>query len=200
MISKKLLQQVLKSECADPELKLIEPSLENDWINYATVFKNGNNTTRTISLRTLSFRCILWAREEYSICINIMHPSPIWYCTWDYSSSEYPQQHFEADTEYEAVFNACQYILNNETPSPWTDLDEKPSQDLVEEVWIPKDKEPVWCWDNNDPFDRRIRYWSTKWRRPYSFSLQGPGSGYENYDKVEHIEPWMLDAQSRLKD
>jgi hypothetical protein len=71
--------------------------------------------------------------------------------------------------------------------------------DLVE-VWQPQDKEPVWCWDDDDITQRGLCFWDAKHNCTFYIDGKRTGSFWDNYAKVEHIEQWMLDAQAKLKD
>ena len=67
------------------------------------------------------------------------------------------------------------------------------------EAWEPQDKEPIWCWDNDDSI-RVLRFWDAKNKRPFSYARIRNGPKWDNYAKVEHIEQWMLDMQAKLED
>ena len=73
------------------------------------------------------------------------------------------------------------------------------SLNLVE-VWVPKDKEPVWCWDKRDTAGRVLRFWDAKNNRGFQVSGKRRGVIWDNYAKVENVEQWMLDIQAKLED
>ena len=71
--------------------------------------------------------------------------------------------------------------------------------DLIE-AWIPKDKEPIWCWENHYKTCRTLLFWDAV--NNTIFNVHGGRNHvrYTNYAKVEHIEQWMLDMQAKLED
>jgi len=76
---------------------------------------------------------------------------------------------------------------------------EEHEYDLIE---IPtfKDKEPVWCWDNELKFSRILRFWDAKNNSTFRFDGERNGRRYDNYAKVKCIEDWMIDIQKQLED
>jgi len=86
----------------------------------------------------------------------------------------------------------------------WTEYGEqegrhKSEKDLVG-VWAPQDKEPIWCWNAGDISKRTLRFWDAKGSATFSFRGERGGlSEYKNYEKVQHVEQWMLDAQAKLE-
>jgi phenolic acid decarboxylase len=73
--------------------------------------------------------------------------------------------------------------------------------DLIEFTpWIPKDKEPVWCWENDYICLRELKFWDEINKATFTYNGKRIGVRFANYAKVEHIEPWMIEAQSKLQD
>ena len=72
--------------------------------------------------------------------------------------------------------------------------------DLVE-VWAPKDKEPIWCWDSGHTSQRILRFWDAKNNCTFLHNgKRDSPSVWENFAKVENVEQWMLDIQAKLED
>ena len=75
-------------------------------------------------------------------------------------------------------------------------------EDLVE-AWVPKDKEPVWCWDSDEAgkeAGRNLSFWDAKHNSTFRYGGKRDGSTWRHYAEVEHIEQWMLDIQAKLED
>lgn len=70
--------------------------------------------------------------------------------------------------------------------------------DLIEE-WTPQDKEPVWAWDKGYACSRALRFFDAY--NNCCFVADGSRNGpcFVYYAKVEHLEQWMLDAQTKLQ-
>lgn len=70
------------------------------------------------------------------------------------------------------------------------------------EIWTPQDKEPVWAWDNEDygKFGRVLQFYDLKNKCLFDPRGQRDGPTYNNYAKVELIEQWMLDVQTKLEE
>lgn len=70
--------------------------------------------------------------------------------------------------------------------------------DLIE-VWTPQDKEPIWAWDYTDTVSRRLSFYDNINKCMFKYDGTRNGLPYTNYAKVEHVEQWMLDAQTKLQ-
>ena len=70
-----------------------------------------------------------------------------------------------------------------------------------DEPWVPRHKEPIWCWNNTDHTSRELRFWDEVSKRAFSKnSKQLNVIKFDNYDRVENPEPWMLVIQSEIED
>jgi len=88
------------------------------------------------------------------------------------------------------------YDINHSDPKYWRIK----SEPVYEYQWIPKDKEPVWCWNNEDKARRFLRFWNTKYGCTYRYNGARHGASYHHYARVEHIEEWMIEVQKKLED
>lgn len=66
--------------------------------------------------------------------------------------------------------------------------------------WQPIHKEPIWCWNQDDETRRELRFWDAKSNRPFGSKVENLSTIiFDNYEKVEHIESWMLVMQNKLE-
>lgn len=75
----------------------------------------------------------------------------------------------------------------------------KASLCLVEK-WTPNDKDPIWCWNNDSTSERRLRFWDAKNYSSFDSNGERDGIAWDHFEKVENIEPWMIEMQKLLKD
>jgi hypothetical protein len=68
------------------------------------------------------------------------------------------------------------------------------------EAWVPKDKEPVWCWESPLKLQRVLGFWNAKNNCVFKISGERDGSRWDHYAKVENVEQWMSDIQAKLED
>jgi hypothetical protein len=66
-------------------------------------------------------------------------------------------------------------------------------------IWFPKDKEPVWCWDNEDTTRKILSFWDEKYNGVYTHDGLRDGTKFDNYAKVDHLEQWMTKAHELLE-
>ncbi len=71
--------------------------------------------------------------------------------------------------------------------------------DLIEK-WIPQDKEPIWAWDREHLCSRDLRFFDANNNRCFKMNGSRNGPDFLYYAKVEHLEQWILDAQTKLQD
>ena len=72
------------------------------------------------------------------------------------------------------------------------------SWSLIEE-WTPQDKEPVWAWDKGYACARALRFFDAYNNCCFVSDGSRNGPCFIYYAKVEHLEQWMLDAQTKLQ-
>ena len=73
---------------------------------------------------------------------------------------------------------------------------------IVYEEWVPEDKELVWCWDNNAPFCRELRFYDSKNNCTFqAVTGKREGDSYDNYAPYEGEWPqWAKEAYEMLED
>ena len=115
MISKELLSEVLKESVLS-----IRPYIEDDIIDEnITIYECGKNTYGIIDIYELAHKCKEWAFKNYKIIINSRITSNTKLINgyaeiiknYDYLYGDY------ADTEPEAIFKACEWIMENKCGS-----------------------------------------------------------------------------------
>lgn len=110
MISKELLSEVLDCNIYEilPESEIIgSPKV----IQYRT--KNSFIPFDYINIYELANKCKEWA-HTYKLSVRSFNGYGGWFCTissWD--DSTFKSKEFNATTEPEAIFKACQWILEN---------------------------------------------------------------------------------------
>lgn len=115
MITKQLIKEVLHAECINPYLKLIEPFVEYTVVHYAKVSGQSNYTTRNINIYELAHRCKNWALTKGYVLSSSSY-NGFGFCEIKQITEErlvsIPWCDQDYNTESEAVFKACEYILN----------------------------------------------------------------------------------------
>ena len=107
MISKELLSEVLKID------DIVH--IQKEGINYLFISR-ANNQAIIINIYELAHKCKDWAySKDYSY---LSGRDDIFFHSYKYICSvgidESSTEDFYADTEVEAIFKACQWILDNE--------------------------------------------------------------------------------------
>jgi len=109
MISNELLSEVLGLEIDD----MRRDNHTQNWIDYTTVYDDINQSSM-INIYELAHKCKEWAyslghvvstqyRTDYSNATTSL--------AWCESLAYEGRQNFKADTEPEAIFRACEWIL-----------------------------------------------------------------------------------------
>ena len=112
MISKELLSEVLKESVLS-----IRPYIEDDIIDEnITIYECGKNTYGIIDIYELAHKCKQWALEHDCELLSCIRSKDRAIC--DIYSDKYNCKftHY-ADTEPEAIFKACKWIMENKCGS-----------------------------------------------------------------------------------
>lgn len=107
MISKELLIEVLPY----PKNEFVEFIKQND-----DFIKYGARLQDQISIYELAHKCKEWARENHYIILSKNMECLIYHTDNIYDvieCLEMYEDYFQANTEYEAIFKACQWIYDN---------------------------------------------------------------------------------------
>ena len=74
--------------------------------------------------------------------------------------------------------------------------------DIAYEEWVPRDKDPVWCWNDEDEFMSILKFFDSKNNATFA-GIAGVRNGatYHNYAPYEgELPKWLKKAQEKLKD
>lgn len=119
MISKELLSEVLNIHIGLIELK---PILENNKTDIGYLLKGSQNTVhevhnnhKRINIYELAHRCKEWAlkKDKYKWLFSYKAFIDCWCDIVDNHNRKNIIMSFRADTEPEAIFKACQWILED---------------------------------------------------------------------------------------
>ena len=99
MISKELLSEIM-----DDKVKSIR--IMNDTI---FIYFENNNQEYFIDIYELAYKCKVWA---YNNSYTLRSQLKVCYCRFP-NHNDIEEKIFKADTEPEAIFKACQWILEN---------------------------------------------------------------------------------------
>lgn len=106
-ISKELLSKVLGFECRD-----LSPSKGNkNYLNYYGAIEIDKWTEKSINIYELAHRCKEWARDNSFINIMTYKKGPYYFVE---DNDFLDNEDFKSDSEPEAIFKACQWILDKD--------------------------------------------------------------------------------------
>ena len=121
VISKELLSQVLGVKINDIVNSITTPNNLFEYeINTGKPNHLGDDTIyRQINIHELSHKCKEWARNKHYIIVSALinnkdtARAKIKYSSKKDAFLDTETEYFNANTESEAIFLACEYILNN---------------------------------------------------------------------------------------
>ena len=110
MISKELLSEVLQKEVERGNKSILGES----YLEYKIVLPSGGKLIRDISIYEMAYKCKEWAYENdyYVYSIITFAAEGSCYLTHENNISKRLKT-FDARNEPEAIFKACQWILEN---------------------------------------------------------------------------------------
>ena len=77
-------------------------------------------------------------------------------------------------------------------------------EELLKHEWFTteplKDKDPVEAWDNKQKCTRRIGFYDAKNNCLFGFEGDRKGAVYANYQKLDNVPEWMIEAKESLED
>ena len=109
MISKELLTEVLPDKQID-QIRITDNTL---WFKKAEMKMSRTWSEECINIYELAYKCKKWALDQ-NCCIRsyILKQEKEGRARLEYHYLvDMPSEVFEADTEYEAIFKACEWIL-----------------------------------------------------------------------------------------
>ena len=118
MISKELLSEVLKKSSRGIVSEVYEfgsnPNFNQDTVLFSV---NGNGDLLNINIHILAHKCKEWGvaqQLKHNFHISVAtHKGTEYSATIAYWSDQLKNESFRASSEPEAIFKACEWILNN---------------------------------------------------------------------------------------
>ena len=110
IISKELLNVVLNQDIKDIYGVGANPNFEDNIITYSI---KGNGDLEYFNIHELAFKCKEWANRKGNCGLIVKYAPCVTYVYFQFLIGDFSPNPIKADTEPEAIFKACQWILDN---------------------------------------------------------------------------------------